>query len=135
MKYESQQQQINKDAQVIFAALSDFSNFTPILADKVEGWQATRDDCSFKAQDFNVALSMLDRVSPTLIKIGPAPGGGIPFPFTFFIQLKSVAPDDTRMRIVLDVELNMMLKMMVGSKLQGAVDKIAQQIAHSFNQI
>lgn len=135
MKYESKQQQINKPTELIFSTLSSFSNFTPILQDKVEGWQATEDKCSFRAQGFNVELEMVERTRPTLIKIAPAAGGGIPFAFNFFVQLKEVAPSETRMRIVLDVELNMMLKMMIGSKLQDAVDKIAEQIAQSFNKI
>lgn len=136
MLYESKQKQINKPAELIFAALSSFSNFTPILADKVEGWEASEDRCSFKAQGFTVSLAILERVRPTLIKIG-APDGdsGVPFPFTFFVQLKEVEPSDTRMRIVADVELNMMMRMMIGSKLQEAVDKIADQIAVSFNSI
>lgn len=135
MKYESKQQHINKPSELIFTSLSSFSNFTPILQDKVEQWSATEDQCSFKAQGFNVSLVIQERVRPTLIKICPAAESGIPFPFTFLLQLKEVTPSDTRMRIVLDVELNKMLKMMIGSKLQDAVDKIAQQIAQSFNKI
>lgn len=136
MQYESKQQKINKPAELIFLALSNFENFTPMLADKVEGWQATADTCSFKAQGMNVSLAIVEREPSTLIKIGPATGGGgVPFPFSFFIQLKEVAPSDTRMRVVADVELNMMLKMMIGGKLQEAVDKIAEQIATAFNKI
>ena len=45
----------------------------------------------------------------------------------------SAAETDTRMRIVLDVELPMMMKMMVGKKLAGAVDQIAEKIAEGFN--
>lgn len=135
MQYESKQHQINKPSELIFTSLSSFANFTPILQDKVEGWQATDDRCSFRAQGFNVSLEMVERIRPTLIKVGPAADGGIPFPFNFFIQLKELSPLETRMRIVLDVELNTMLKMMVGSKLQDAVDKIAEQIAQGFNKI
>lgn len=47
--------------------------------------------------------------------------------------LVSAAETDTRMRIVLDVELPMMMKMMVGKKLAGAVDQIAEKIAEGFN--
>ena len=53
--------------------------------------------------------------------------------FTIWLQLVSAAETDTRMRIVLDVELPMMMKMMVGKKLAGAVDQIAEKIAEGFN--
>ena len=49
------------------------------------------------------------------------------------VQLVSVDEQDTRMRIVLHVQLNMMMKMMIGGKLAQAVDQIADQIAEAFN--
>ena len=58
---------------------------------------------------------------------------GSPMDFTFWLQLVGVAPDDTRMRLVLHVKLNMMMKMMVGGKLASAMDQIADRIAEAFN--
>lgn len=99
-----------------------------MLADKVEEWTATDDRCSFKAKGFTIALKMEELTPYSTIKI-VGDEGGVPFPFAFWVQLKEEAPYDTRMRIVLDAELNMMMKMMIGGKLQDAVDKIAEQIA------
>ena len=135
MQYTSKQHAIHHPVEMLYRALSSFSNFTPILADKVEGWQATEDTCSFKAQGFNVALQIAERKENELIKVVPASESGIPFDFAFFLQLKEAGPADTRIRVVLDAEMNMMVKMMVGGKLQDAVDKIAEQIAQSFNRI
>ena len=59
--------------------------------------------------------------------------GGIPMDFAFWIQLHKVSDTDTRMRLVLHIELNMMMKMMIGGKLAQAVDQIADQIAEAFN--
>lgn len=130
MKYESKQQTVTRSAEDIFSVVSRFSNFTPILKDKVEDWSADDDTCSFKVQGFSMTLKIEERQSPELIKIVATAS---PVPFSFWLQLKQVDPLDTRMRVVLEVELNMMLKMMVGSKLQGAVDKIAEQIAFALN--
>ena len=58
---------------------------------------------------------------------------GSPMDFTFWVQLVSVDEQDTRMRIVLHVQLNMMMKMMIGNKLQGALDQIAEGIARAMN--
>ena len=44
-----------------------------------------------------------------------------------------MAPYDTRMRLVLHIDLNMMMRMMIGSKIQGAIDQIAEALAKSFN--
>lgn len=133
MRYESTQKQILKPASLVYLTLSKFSNFTPMLADKVEEWQADDDTCSFKAKGFTIALKMNERIENKLIKIGQGQGAA-PFPFSFFLQIIEVEQDDTRIKVTLDAELNMMMKMMVGSKMQQAVDAIADQIAAAFNQ-
>lgn len=134
MQYTSKQQQIRRSAEQVYTILSKFSNFTPILQDKVEEWTATDDRCSFKVKGFTVGLKMDELTPYTTIRI-VGDDNGTPFPFTFWVQLKESEPYDTRMRIVLDVELNMMMKMMVGNKLQDAVDKIAEQIATGLNAV
>ena len=131
-EYTSRQQQIRRPAQQIYTVVNRFDNLTPAVADKVEEWQATEDTCSFKAKGFTVKLRMAEKEEPKLIKI-VGDDGGVPMDFAFWLQLKEVAPDDTRMRLVLHIELNMMMRMMVGSKLQEAVDKIAEAVAQSFN--
>ena len=61
--------------------------------------------------------------------------GGVPIDFAFWIQLHEVTPTDTRMRMVLHAELNMMMRMMVGSKIQKGLDQAAEGFAQAFNQI
>ena len=75
---------------------------------------------------------MEERIAAKQVKI-VGDDGGVPVDFAFWIQLQEVAPDDTRIRLVLHIELNMMLKMMVGNKLQSALDKIAEGIAQAMN--
>ncbi len=130
-EYISKQQQILRPAEQIYPVISRFDNLTPALADKVEEWQATEDRCSFKAKGFTVKLRMEERIAPKQIKI-VGDEGGVPVDFAFWIQLQEVAENDTRMRLVLHVELNMMMKMMIGGKLQDALDRIAAGIARSF---
>ena len=129
-KYESKQQKINRPAEAVYATLSDFSHFTPILKEKAEEWQADSDTCSFVVKGLRIRLRMVEREAPKLIKVV---GENSPVEFTFWTQLKQVADNDTRMRLVLHVELNMMLRMMVGNKLQKAMDEVASQIAYAFN--
>ena len=130
-KYESKQQQILRPASQIYAVVSRFDNFTPILKDKVEEWQADEDSCSFKVKGFTMSLRMIDREEPKFVKIV---GEGVtPVDFTFWLQLHEVTPTDTRIRLVLHVELNMMMRMMIGGKLQKTLDQIVEQIAQWFN--
>lgn len=132
-KYESKQQRILKPAYMVYATVSDFNNFTPILQDKVEDWHADADSCSFKAKGMTVRLHIAERRENEMIKIEGEDGS--PIDFTLWMQLKEVAECDTRMRVVLHAKLNMMMKMMIGSKLQQAVDQIAEQTAAAFNSM
>ena len=133
-EYISKQQQILRPAEQIYSLISRFDNLTPALADKVEEWQADEEHCSFKAKGFTVRLRMDERVAPKHVKI-TGDDGGVPVDFAFWIQLHSVSANDTRIRLVLHADLNMMMRMMIGDKLQGALDKVVEGIAASFNSM
>ena len=133
-KYESKQQQILKPASRIFPLISRFDMLTPALQDKVEEWTATEDRCSFKFKGFTVALRIEEKVENKHIKV-TGDGGTIPMDFSFWIQLHEVAENDTRIRMVLHAELNMMMRMMIGSKIQGGLDKAVEGLATAFNQM
>lgn len=130
-KYESKQEQIRRPAEQIYAVISDFNNFTPIVQDKVEDWSADETSCSFKVKGMSVRLYMEEKVPYEYVKISGDDRS--PLEFTFWVQLKQVDEYDTRMRLVLHAKLNMVMKMMIGSKLQDGLNQIASQMAKAFN--
>ncbi len=132
-KYESKQQQIRRSAEQVYAVLSDFNNFTPLVADRVEGWKVSGDgdECSFRVKGMDVGLRMVGKIPGELIRIEASEA--TPVGFTFWVQLKEAAPYDTRMRLVLHAEMNMMIKMMIGARLRDGIDQLAEQIARTFN--
>lgn len=130
-KYESKQVQVRRMAGEIHAALADFNNLTPIVEGQADDWRADGDECSFRVKGIAMTLRMTERVSPTLIKIVATDDS--PMGFAFWVQLHPVGPYDTRLRLVLHAEMNVMIKMMIGGKIQGALDKIAETIAKAFN--
>ena len=134
-KYESKQQQINHPAALIFPIISRMDLMTPAIQDKVEEWKATEDTCSFKVKGFNVALKIVEKVENKHIKIMADDANGVPVDFTFWIQLHEVSDCDTRIRMVLHAELNMMMRMLIGSKIQGGLDKAVEGLATAFNQM
>ena len=133
-EYISKQQQVFRSASQIFPLISNFSMLTPAVADKVEDWQATEDSCSFKVKGFTVGLRIEEKVENKHIKV-VGDGGNVPMDFAFWIQLHQVAEGDTRIRLVLHAELNMMMRMMIGSKIQGGLDKAVEGLATAFNQM
>jgi hypothetical protein len=132
-KYESIQQQINHPAALIYPLISRMDLFSAALQQQVEEWQATPDSCSFKVKGMKICMRIDERVENKHVKI-VTDEGGIPLEFAFWIQLKEVAPNDTRVRMVLHAELNMMMRMMIGSKIQKGLDDAVTQLAASLNQ-
>ncbi|MBO7264287.1 MAG: polyketide cyclase [Alistipes sp.] len=131
-KYESKQQQINHPASLIFPIISRMDLMTPAIQDKVEEWEATEDSCSFKVKGMKVSLRIAEKVENKHVKI-VAGEGGLPIDFSFWIQLKEVAERDTRIRMVLHAELNMMMRMMLGSKIQQGLDQAVEGLATALN--
>ena len=131
-KYESQQVNINKPDFVIFQSLSKFSNFTPMLQDKVDEWQANDDNCSFKVKGLTLKLMMIDKEENKVIKVT---GDDMPFEFYFWIQLIGVSNCETCMKLTVHAKLNTMMKMMIGKKLAKGINDMAAQIAEAFNKI
>lgn len=132
-EYISKQQQIFRSAAQIFPLISNFSLLTPAVADKVEEWQATEDRCSFKVKGFTVALRIDEKVENKHVKI-TGDGGTVPMDCSFWIQLHEVTEADTRIRLVLHAELNMMMRMMIGNKLQKGLDQAVEAFASAFNR-
>ena len=132
-EYISKQQQVFRSAGQIFPLISNFSLLTPAVADKVEDWQATEDRCSFKFKGFTVALRIEEKVENKHIKV-TGDGGTIPMDFSFWIQLHQVSEGDTRIRLVLHADLNMMMRMMLGKKLQAGLDQAVEGLAMAFNR-
>lgn len=132
-KYESNQHRIHRSAEQVYGVLSDFRNFTPLLQGKVDQWEASENHCSFKVQGIPMRLSIVEKTPGSLIKFSGDDGS--PFDFTFWVQMKEVAPYDTRFRLVLHANLNMMMKMMLGSKLRDGIEQMAKHMADAFNGI
>ena len=130
-KYVSKQVRINRPDYLIYNLLSDFNNFTPMLEGKVDNWRVNGDTCSFTAKGIGLTVRMVEKTPYTSVKLSGDEGS--PFEFSFWIQLVRVDEFDTRMRLTLHANLNMMMKMMVGKKLESAMDQIADQIAMAFN--
>lgn len=131
-EYVSKIVKINRPASDMYTVLSDFSVLGGMIPkDEVEDFEATQDTCSFKIKGMVVGLKIVDREPNKTIKI--VGDGKLPFDFLFWIQLKEVEPYDTRLRLVLHANLNMMLSMMIGGKLQKGLDSFAEQLAMGFN--
>ena len=146
-KYTSKVKIINWSNAIVYNSLSNL-NFLNILfnpdnlervkhqlgeqADKfnIEDFRADKDSCTFKIAPVGaISFRIVEREESKLIKI--ISEAESPITFKFWIQILPVNENSCKIRLTLHTELNVMLKMMLGKKL----DKGINQIADAFTQI
>lgn len=131
--YTSKIVRIRRSAEQIYGLFSDFTQFSAMIPkDKLEDFEATESECSFTAKPLGrTGIAIVAKEPNSYVKYGP--NGNKPFDFFFWVQMKEVAPYDTRIKLTLRAELNFMMKTMIGKKLQKGLDQFAEQLAAALN--
>lgn len=126
---ESKEVEINSSAEKIFNFLSDFTNFSLLVPDKVENWKATKEKCSFKVTgltDFGMEIS--NKTPFTSIVIVNDKDISSPFPFTFNWEFDSINDSKTKVRSFFNLDINPMMSMMVKKPLQNFMDVLVDKL-------
>lgn len=74
----------------------------------------------------SMTLEIIEREENRCIKMQAA---NVPMEGYLWIQVLPVSTGGSKMRLTLKAELNMMMKMMIGSKLQKGIDNMAAVLA------
>ena len=120
---------VSKAPYMLYMAFVDMRNFVQLLPeDKKKDISADYDSIKATVQGFNAGIRITDRIPYSRIDFKD---DGAPFSFTISMHFDAAGgdPDKTDFHIELSAELNMVMKMMLGSKLQDALDKIADSLA------
>lgn len=130
-KYESGVKQIQRPQQLVYDTLSDLSNVERIKdripADKIQDLTFDSDSVSVSVPPVGkITLRIVDRDEPKCIKFEAA---NSPVPFNLWVQLLPVTADTCKMRVTVKADIPLMLKPMVGGRLQEGVDRIADVMA------
>lgn len=130
-EFVSEVKTIPHDEDRIFTMLSDLSNLERIkdrlLQDKIQDFEFDSDSCSFAVAPVGkITFRIVEREPNKTIKFETT---NSPVPLFLWIQLKQVAPEDTKMKMTIKADLNPFIKPMVSKPLQDALDKIAVVIA------
>jgi hypothetical protein len=114
---------VSKAPHELYMAFTDMRNFMQFLPeDKKEGVTADYDSIHATVQGFNIGVKVADRVPYSKLEFQD---DGAPFQFKLKMHFDPASdPYKTEFRIILDAELNMMMKMLLGSKLQKAMDQM-----------
>jgi hypothetical protein len=129
MKIESRIGKSESSDQQIFAFITNFHNFKELLpADKVSGWEASEEKCSFQVDPLGrTGLMIIEKQPYSLVKMSSDPEFSS-YQFLIWVQLKQVADRDTRIKITIEPKVNKMLLPMVRVPLKkladGLIDKM-----------
>ncbi len=122
---------VNKAPYMLYMAFTDMRNFTQMVPeDKRNEYRLEADYDSVHAvvQGFNVGIKAVERVPYS--RIGFADDGA-PFAFTITMHFDAAGgeTDKTDFSVEVSAELNFMMKMMLSSKIQEALDKMVDGLA------
>ncbi len=130
-KYESGVKQIPHPQTAVYNTLSDLNNIERIKdripADQVKDLAFDRDSVSVNVAPVgSIKLRIVDRDEPKCIKFETE---NSPVPFNLWVQLLPVTDTTCKMRVTVKADIPLMLKPLIGNKLQDGVDKIADALA------
>lgn len=137
-KYESRITSAPYTAAQIYRVLSDLKNIERVRdlipQDKIQEMEIDSDYIRMKVDGLGqkITIAIVDRIENDTVKFGAE---GIPMEANFWIQLKEVAPADTRIKLTVKAEIPMMFKFMIKNKLQQGLDQAADMLAQfPYNQ-
>ena len=117
---------------MIFSMFNDLSLFTSNLPDQYKDQVvATPDSLTFSYNGINLGVVIDERVPFSLVSLKD--DGLSPLKFNLRFIMTPVGLDSTLFHIEIDTEMNVMLKMMLGNKLQDVVDAMTDQIDNVVN--
>jgi carbon monoxide dehydrogenase subunit G len=140
-KYISDVKLIEHNQQIVFDYLSNFENLSEYLNSgliekitrqipqvKISDFESDNDSCRFKITGMGLAeIRIVNREPHKTIKVESS--GKLPLSITFWIQLMPVSAFQTKMRLTLHADMNMMIKMMAGDKLQEGINHLAERLS------
>ena len=123
VEIKSKRAVVSKAPHELYMAFVDMRNFVQFLPEeKRQGVTADYDSIHAEVQGFNIGVKVCDRVPYSKIEYVD---DGAPFHFNVRLIFDAAAdPYKTDFQIVLDADLNFMMKTLLGSKLKEGLDKV-----------
>ena len=123
VEIKSKRAVVSKAPYELYMLFVDMRNFVQMLPeDKKEGVEADYDSLHASVQGFNIGVKVNDRVPYSKVVYED---DGAPFKFTMALHFDPATdPYKTDFQIILNADLNFMMKTLLGSKLQEGLDKI-----------
>ena len=126
-EFRSKKTLVSKAPYELYMAFVDMRNFVQFLPeDKRADVTADYDSIHAVVQGFSIGVRVKERVPYSRIEFVD---DGAPFKFFLTLHFNAAAdPYKTDFEIVVDAELNFMMKTLLGSKIKDALDKVAESL-------
>ncbi len=130
-KCESKICSIPNDAHTVYSVLGNLRNLERVKdmipKDKVQEIEIMDDAIRMKVDGLGqkFTIRIVDRIEDDTLKFG---FDNLPISLNFWIQLKQVTPQDTRIRLTLKADIPFMFRMMIEKKLQQGLDQAAEML-------
>jgi carbon monoxide dehydrogenase subunit G len=133
-QYESSEKTINAGRKPVYEYLTDINNFSSLIpAGNVRDFKAGKDNCHFYIDGIGTVGVRL--VASETDDVRFESEGSTPFRFDLLVKLNETGPGSTRLKLVLNAGLNMMMKMVAGKQLEEGVEIAASRLSDHLNQI
>ncbi len=125
--YESKHGQVLRSREELFMAFTDMRNFTRMIPGEAQtqvSLDADFDNLRATIQNFRIGVKIDERIPYSLIRIISTES---PVEFVGALHFEqSAIPGRTEFYVILDANLNMMMRAMLGRKIQEVLDKLVQ---------
>ena len=123
--FKSPEVKINRSAKYIYNKIADLNNLKDIMPSEIKNFQSTEMTCSFEMQGMpKLELEITEKIKFSKISL-TAIKSQIPFTLDCVIKEKG---EQCQARLEINIELNMMMKMMVEKPLTQFLDILASKM-------
>lgn len=140
-KYVSEIKIVNNNQEIIYNYLSNFENLSKYVNEgllskmteqvpqiQISNFESDVDSCRFEIRGMGqTEIRIIEREPVKTIKVSSS--GSMPVGIVFWIQLLPVSAYETKLRLTLDADMSMMIKMMVNKKLEEGINSLADMLA------
>ena len=140
-KYVSDIKIVANNQEIIYNYLSNFENLSKYVNEgllekmtekipqiQISNFESDADSCRFQISGMGLAeIRIIEREPSKTIKV--ASSGSLPVGIVFWIQLLPLDAYQTKLRLTLDADMSMMIKMMVNKKLEDGINSMADMLA------
>ncbi len=138
-KYESSIQTVAASAHAIYRVLGNMENIALVKdlipQDKVQELSYDKDSVHIKVDGLGqkLCIRIVDSEEDNVLKYGI---DNLPMGMNFWVQMREVGPDDSRIKLTLKADLPMMFKIMLDKKLQEGIEQAAMVLSKlPYNEI